>query len=98
MNRVGYRAVKSPVCVKKSKTKTKDLKTIFLKALEKRRNMWPSLIFVKNKNKNTFYIFFTIFFNPPNYESYRSNFFVIELALKIELRTRNMHFNPIPML
>ena len=39
MHRVGYRAVKSPECVKKSKidhdffmTKATDLKTIFLKS------------------------------------------------------------------
>ena len=60
MQRVGYRAGKSPVCVKKSKiaqnfymTLGTDVITIFLKSPSKNgcRNMCHTLIFVINKTK-----------------------------------------------
>ena len=63
MQRVGYRAGKSPVCVKKSKiaqnfymTLGTDVITIFLKSPSKNgcRNMCHILIFVINKTKKVF--------------------------------------------
>ena len=76
MHRVGYSAVKSPECVKKSKiaykffiTKAADQKTIFFNSpwkmgVETCVTIW--YLFKKKKNVTFFLHFFVgIFFNPP---------------------------------
>ena len=72
MHTAGYRAVKSPVCVKKTKmahkffvTKATDLKIIFLKSPWKMNVETCHDICLKNKTKNYILLpFFLAFFQP----------------------------------
>ena len=101
MHRVGYRAVKILVCVKKNLKYLITFVQLKLKPLKNEcRNMCHTLIFVLNIK-----IFFPflilligIFFNPPQHPNYKifQAIFFNELVLKNW--AMNMHFNPIPIL